>query len=129
MGLDYSTLELYYDGQQVLLQRRECTDADAGNAERTAESIPLETVLSDSGKPYCTVYLKVSIHGRNATAGKGGDWPPVVLCDFSYSPDGRKFRPLGPAFTAREGKWIGAKAGFFATADIRKNDGGSVEIF
>ena len=129
MGLDYSTLELYYDGQQVHLQRRECHDADAGNAEMTAESLPLETVLSDSGKPYCTVYLKVSIHGRNATAGKGGDWPPVVLCDFSYSPDGRKFRPLGPAFSAREGKWIGAKAGFFATADIRKNDGGSVEIF
>ena len=129
MGLDYSTLELYYDGQQVLLQRRECHDADAGNAEMTAESLPLETVLSDSGKPYCTVYLRVSIHDRSTSNSMGGDWPPVVLCDFSYSPDGRKFRPLGPAFTAREGKWIGAKTGFFATADIRKNDGGSVEIF
>ena len=134
MGLDYSTLELYFDGQQVTLQRRACADADSGTPERVTDALPLDPVLSESDKPYCTVYLRENIHERAAGTAKGASrpqqeiWPPVVECDFSYSLDGRRFRPLGAAFTAREGKWIGAKAGFFATADVRKNDGGSVEI-
>lgn len=142
MGLDYSTLELYYDGENVFLQRRVCSDADKGGAELVADSLPMKTVLSEAGKPYCTVHVRVSIsdrvHGKSArpasrgasaTASSAGDWPPVVECRFSYSTDGRRFSEFGPASTAREGQWIGAKAGFFATADIRKNDGGSVEIF
>jgi beta-xylosidase len=134
MGLDYTTLELYFDGRQVILQRRACADADSGTPERVTDALPLDTVLSESGKPYCTVCLRVNIHDRAAGTAKGTAgtrqevWPPVVECDFSYSLDGRRFRPIGAAFTAREGKWIGAKAGFFATADVRKNDGGSVEI-
>jgi len=122
-GLDYATMELYYDGSQVFLQRRECTDAEGGSAERTLASEPLAVTLSEAGKPYCTVYMRVSI------ADSGDGWPPVAGCSFSYSLDGRRFRPLGPVFTAREGQWIGAKAGFFATAEIKKNDGGSVEVF
>lgn len=170
MGLDYSTLELYYDGGQVYLQRRDCQDADSGSAERITESIPIQTILtsesfpqlsiqSDAGKAYCTVYVRVSIADRKSTEPSArkaerkstssssqkadsksarsssdwtpvvGDWPPVVECRFAYSLDGRRFKDLGPVFTAREGQWIGAKAGFFATADIRRNDGGSVELF
>ena len=129
MGMDYSTLELYYDGSQVLLQRRECANADAGGAERIgAEAIKLETVLSKSEKPYTTVHVRVSIQDK-PTRKNEENWPPVVECRFSYSLDGVKFKPLGDTFVAREGKWIGAKAGFFATADIKKNDGGSVEIY
>jgi hypothetical protein len=123
MGLDYSTLELFYDGEKVSLQRRLCTDADAGGTERITDSIPLETVFSEAGKPFCTVWVRVNVHGKDSA------WTPAVGCGFSYSLDGRRFRPLGEDFTAREGKWIGAKAGFFATATIKKNDGGSVEIF
>ncbi|MBR6212233.1 MAG: glycoside hydrolase 43 family protein [Bacteroidales bacterium] len=123
MGLDYSTLELFYDGEKVSLQRRLCTDADAGGTERITDSIPLETVVSEGDKPFCTVWVRVNVHGQDSA------WPPAVGCGFSYSLDGRRFRPLGKDFTAREGKWIGAKAGFFATAAVKKNDGGSVEIF
>lgn len=123
MGLDYSTLELYYDGSQVFLQRRTCSDADKGTAELITESVPIQDLLlSEAGKPYCTVYVRVSFHDN-------AEWPPIVKCDFSYSLDGKRFRPIGQAFTAREGQWIGAKTGFFATADIKKNDGGSVEVF
>lgn len=123
MGLDYSTLELYYDGQNVFLQRRKCRDADSGAKEDIMESIRMQVVMSDAGKPYSTVYVRVSIREDPGT------WPPVVLCDYSYSLDGKRFHHTGQPFTAREGKWIGAKAGFFATADVMKNDGGSVEIF
>lgn len=156
MGLDYSTLELYYDGTQVFLQRRTCSDADKGSAETVSESIPVQTSLTTEsdpgiqpgdGRPYCTVYVRVNIRNRadadrssgrsGARQSKGGpntsgdykEWPPAVECVFSYSADGHRFRPVGEAFTAREGQWIGAKTGFFATADIRKNDGGSVEVF
>lgn len=139
MGLDYSTLELFYDGSQVFLQRRTCSDADRGNAELVTESIPVQTALTtesfpslsiqpEDAKPYCTVYVRVSIHNR-IVKDPYAEWPPVVVCDFSYSLDGRRFRPAGSSFIAREGKWIGAKTGFFATADIKRNDGGSIEIF
>lgn len=139
MGLDYSTLELYYDGSQVFLQRRTCSDADRGTAEFITESIPVQTALTtesfpglaiqpEDGKPYCTVYVRVSIHNR-IVKDPYAEWPPVVECDFSYSLDGKRFKPAGSAFIAREGKWIGAKTGFFAIADIKRNDGGSVEIY
>ena len=123
MGLDYSTLELYYDGEKLFLQRRLCSDTDAGGTERITDSIPLETVVSEAGKPFCTVWVRVNVREQDSV------WPPAVDCGFSYSLDGRRFKTLGQDFTAREGKWIGAKAGFFATATVKKNDGGSVEIY
>ena len=53
----------------------------------------------------------------------------LVLCQFSYSLDGKKFRPLGETFQAREGKWIGAKVGMFCTRPaIRANDGGWADV-
>jgi len=38
---------------------------------------------------------------------------PDGVCGFSYSNGGKKFAALGKPFTAREGKWIGAKVGLF----------------
>jgi hypothetical protein len=35
---------------------------------------------------------------------------------FSYSTDGVHFVPLGDAFTARPGRWVGAQVGLFAQA-------------
>ena len=37
-----------------------------------------------------------------------------AVCHFSYSADGQSFVPVGEPFTAREGRWIGAKVGLFA---------------
>ena len=37
-----------------------------------------------------------------------------ALCNFSYSVDGKTFSPLGESFSARQGRWIGAKVGIFA---------------
>jgi hypothetical protein len=39
-----------------------------------------------------------------------------AVCRFEWSRDGRTFTPFGEPFTAREGKWIGAKVGLFAVA-------------
>lgn len=37
-------------------------------------------------------------------------------CTFTYSLDGKDFKPLAPdfVFNAKQGKWIGAKIGLFA---------------
>ena len=55
-------------------------------------------------------YLRVKV-------GKNGD------CHFHYSLDGKKFQPAGESFTARQGKWIGAKVGLFSTAPFGKDSG------
>ena len=37
--------------------------------------------------------------------------------------DGKKYQPAGEPFTARQGKWIGAKVGLFSTAPFGKDRG------
>ncbi|HOT65363.1 MAG TPA: glycoside hydrolase, partial [Dysgonamonadaceae bacterium] len=62
-----------------------------------------------------TLYLRVRVF-------------PEARCVFSYSLEGKIFKTLGKPFTAKEGKWIGAKMGFFCYRPVRNNDGGRVEI-
>ncbi|GHA74937.1 glycoside hydrolase family 43 protein [Pontibacter akesuensis] len=45
-------------------------------------------------------------------------------CQFSYSEDGKNFKPAGSTFTAVPGRWIGAKVGIFATRQDKINDAG-----
>lgn len=42
--------------------------------------------------------------------------------------DGKIFISLGQSFTAREGKWIGAKMGLFCSRPVSNNDGGRVVV-
>ena len=56
------------------------------------------------------IYLRVKV-------GKNG------VCHFHYSLDGKKYQPVGEPFTARQGKWIGAKVGLFSTAPFGKDRG------
>lgn len=35
----------------------------------------------------------------------------------------KKYQPVGEPFTARQGKWIGAKVGLFSTAPFGKDRG------
>ena len=115
-GRDYGTIELYYDGTTVFLQRRDCIGAENGDPEKVSASEKLGE-SQGKGKPeYTDIYIKVKVDGD-------------CVCTFSWSPDGRRFRQFGPEFKAREGEWIGAKIGYFATAEIQKNDGGSVEVY
>ena len=39
---------------------------------------------------------------------------PNAICRFSFSVDGVNFSAIGEPFTARPGRWIGAKVGIFA---------------
>jgi hypothetical protein len=57
-----------------------------------------------------TVYLQVKVR-------KG------AVCTFAYSLDGKKYMTVGEPFTARQGKWIGAKVGVFCVTPNEGNRG------
>ncbi|GAA4501305.1 glycoside hydrolase 43 family protein [Hymenobacter ginsengisoli] len=93
LGMDYATLSLtrQADGRLALTQTT-CPQADKGAAETTTASAP--------PGPSQLLYLRLTVRAG-------------ARCQFSYSPDGKLFSPLGPEFVAREGKWVGAKMGLF----------------
>jgi hypothetical protein len=51
-----------------------------------------------------------------------------AVCRFWYSADGARWEPVGEPFTAREGRWIGARVGVFALAPAGSSDGGSADF-
>ncbi len=106
MGMDYGLSSLEKTGDGFVLSQNECINADKGSKEIANERV----TLKDS-----SVYLRVKVS-------------PDTNCEFSYSTDGKKYTVLGKRFKAREGKWIGAKMGFFCSRPVSNNDGGRVEI-
>ena len=47
---------------------------------------------------------------------------------FEYSLDGKTFRKAGEPFQMKEGKWIGAKLGFFNCRPNKINDGAFLDV-
>ena len=93
MGTDYSYLALTRRAGAMVVSRGICKNADRGSAEQQAG----ESVFKAN-----TVYLRAHLSEGAAVT-------------FSYSTDGKSFETLGETFPARQGKWIGAKIGLFAT--------------
>lgn len=106
MGLDYSYIGVTHKDGKLYVAQAGAKDADKGAAE--TENVPF--VLNEK-----TFYLRVKV-------------VKDAMCSFSFSTDGTKFTPLGVPFKAREGKWIGAKIGFFFTRPGKFNDAGSADI-
>jgi beta-xylosidase len=101
MGLDYSYLAVERTKGGFQLVKTACKDAPSENGEAQEQAAPCH------GDP---VWLRVAV-GLEAQ------------CRFSYSLDGENFTALGKPFTAREGKWIGAKVGLFCAAKIGNASG------
>lgn len=53
---------------------------------------------------------------------------PKANCLFSYSIDGLNFKPIDKTFTAKAGKWVGAKMGLFCIAEAGSKVGGFADI-
>jgi hypothetical protein len=51
-----------------------------------------------------------------------------AVCTFSYSEDGTNFKTIGEALTAKPGRWVGAKLGFFFNRSNKTNDAGITDI-
>ena len=121
MGRDYAGLIVENTENGLELSQVECRKADKGSPEVRNEM----TELVDG-----TVFLRVKFtcDGKKIKESEGGT-DLVVMCEFSYSLDGKKFRKLGGSFQAKEGKWIGAKVGMFCTRPaITTNDGGWADV-
>ena len=93
MGMDYAYLAVKQAGKGLSVSWTVCRNADRGAQETESPSASL---------PGNAVYLRVKVADGAA-------------CRFSYSIDGAAFTDLGEPFTAKPGRWIGAKMGIFAT--------------
>ncbi|MEQ9035189.1 MAG: glycoside hydrolase 43 family protein [Gracilimonas sp.] len=93
MGEDYSyvAIKRAKDGFQIIQVL--ATGADAGEKEHVQETINVDQN---------EVWFRAEVQA-------GG------LTSFSFSTDGKKFKNIGEKFQAKEGRWIGAKIGVFAT--------------
>lgn len=47
---------------------------------------------------------------------------------FAFCADGNSFQQIGEPFTARAGRWIGAKVGIFASKTQSTNDSGYADF-
>ncbi|HRA72478.1 MAG TPA: glycoside hydrolase, partial [Flavobacterium sp.] len=106
MGLDYSFLCLKQEGGKLYVSQKTAFKADKKGVETESKPVAIQNK---------TVYLQVKVKA-------GG------ICTFFYSEDGQKFNPVGESFTAKEGKWIGAKVGLLALRQGVINDAGSAAI-
>lgn len=118
MGWDYSYLSLVKKGDKVLLEQAVCVDAEQKNAEaiKTLAEFDFDKMYKVGSFNYLKdIYFRVKVE----KAGK---------CTFSYSFDNKKFIAAGEQFTARQGKWIGAKVGLFAVKPFNSGNRGWVDI-
>ena len=106
MGMDYARIAIRRENGKLEVQSAICQQADKAKKEEVSEPKPVDS---------STIYLRVQVR-------KGGE------CSFSYSTDGQSFITIDNLFKAREGKWIGAKVGFYALREGIINDAGSADI-
>jgi len=106
MGLDYSYICFKQETGKLYLSQKTAKNVDKKGVEIESTPIPVNNQ---------NLYLQVKVQ-------KGG------ICSFYYSENGKDFTPIGENFTAREGKWIGAKIGFVALRQGVINDAGNVDI-
>jgi len=108
MGMDYAAFSLINKEDGLYLAYINCPQADKGNAET---AVWTEKIAN----PAIPIYLRVIVK-------KG----PV--CRFGYSFDNESFKEPVPPFTAKPGKWIGAKLGLFCSRSVATNDSGFAEF-
>jgi beta-xylosidase len=101
-GMDYSYIAIEKTQLGYRINQVVCADAKGRKPEEPVANID---VTSNE------VYFKVEIKPENEN-----EIVPKVLCNFSYSTNGKTFQPLGKTFVAREGLWVGAKIGLFSVS-------------
>lgn len=107
MGIDYSALVLTNIGGKLFASQLSAKDADKGSAE-------IETPPTG---PFAVSEFYLQIEIKKGAIGQ-----------FRLSPDGMKFNDAGLPFRLREGRWIGAKIGFFFTRPGKFNDAGTADV-
>ena len=108
MGREYSYLAVVKTQNGARLVHVVCHDALNGTAETESSAVHLRSRM---------VHLRI-----NCTSSAGD-----VICNFSYSLDGRRFRWMNDIFVAQPGMWIGAKVGLFALGPANATTSGHAD--
>ena len=106
-GMHYATLTLTHDKNGFFIEQTQALDAE-GEVNEVANE--LKRIKTN------TVYFKVEVSAPDAT------------CWFSYSEDGNSFKKIGKVFTAKPGKWVGAKVGVFSVSSLNAKRGGYADF-
>lgn len=130
MGLDYAGIKFVSTKDGCAMRYVVCKDAQKGAAEQTVAEQAVK--LTAMPKPYTQKYAVDDIpQPRSATPwmyvrakvhSEGTGNAIRAFAQFAYSKDGKKFTDLGQPFEIKEGKWIGAKIGFYCMRPSTKND-------
>jgi len=104
-GADYGVLSLIKKGDKIFVTQSENISADKNKEEKIISSLPFAGTQ---------VVLKIKVS-------KGG------VCDFNYETEDAKGN-LMKTFTAKPGRWVGAKIGMFCTRTNITNDAGFADI-
>ncbi len=105
-GSDYAYIAVEKRYDQLFIISKENIKADKNNREEETASFPV------SGN---TIYLEIKVQ-------KGG------VCHFGFSTDGGKFTTILKPFTAKPGRWVGAKIGMFCLRNNVTNDAGFADV-
>lgn len=106
MGLDYAYVSVKKKPEGLFISQTVAKDAPSGAKGVESAGQPLKNN---------TFYLRVKVEKD-------------AVCYFSYSADGTKFASIGEPFTARPGRWIGAKVGLFAVRTGRTRETGYADF-
>jgi beta-xylosidase len=106
MGVDYAYVSVRKRPEGLVVSETIVKDAEKGGKGKESALLPLSSN---------TFYLRVKVSR-------------AALCNFSYSIDGVTFSEAGEPFTARPGKWIGAKVGLFAVRRGRTRETGYADF-
>jgi len=107
-GMDYSYLALFAsDDGRLYAVRSTCKGADQGGKALDEATAPV------GAQGPVELQLEVA---------EGG------VCRFSLSTDGKAFKEIGNAFTARKGAWVGARIGLFVSSIPGRPDAGYADV-
>lgn len=105
-GSDYAFIGLQKKDDKINFIYIECLQADKGKSEN-------ETVIQQVNNK--NIYLRVNVSA-------GG------ICQFAFSNDGNIFTLIEKTFTAKPGRWVGAKLGMFYLRYNITNDAGYADV-
>lgn len=135
-GQDYAAVKFVTTADGCVMQYVTCVDAMKGKGEKVIAEIPMP--LTPMEKPYTQKYAvddipqprlatpDVYVRVKVKSSGTGNSIK--AHAQFAYSLDGKKYTDLGTPFEVKEGKWIGAKLGYFNCRPEVKNDAAFLDV-
>ncbi|GAA0881821.1 glycoside hydrolase 43 family protein [Sphingobacterium siyangense subsp. cladoniae] len=110
MGWDYGYIALKKKAKGYEIVQVQCRDAEQNGTERLSAGQELNGLRPTVKYNYQTKLEEVDLWIQTVVDLKGD-------AQFKYSTDGRVYFSLGEKFHIRQGKWIGAKMGYFILND------------